>query len=105
MQKWLDHKVPISIALSILLHLIWLTAAETIYPKGEGGIIDAVLGWPSFHLTVWLVPEQFLNKGLLIGLLILWFISFLFYAIVFWLILILVQRFIRARDGSGARSF
>ncbi len=94
MQRWAQRKVVISIALSILLHLFWLGYGMA-NRQGEAGIVDRILGKPSYVLTDLFVPEQLLNQGLLVGWLTVVFVSFLFYAVIFWLILVLAQRFIK----------
>jgi hypothetical protein len=58
-------------------------------------MVDRILGKPSYVLTDLFVPEQLLNRGLLVGWLVVVFVSFLFYAAIFWLMLVLVQRFIK----------
>lgn len=94
MKKWADRKIAISIALSIILHLFWLGLGMT-NRQGDAGMFDRILGKPSYVLTNLFVPEQLLNKGLLFGWLVVVFVSFLFYAAIFWLMLLLVQRFIK----------
>ncbi len=63
--------------------------------------VDRILGKPSYVLTDLFVSEQLLNQGLLVGWLTVVFVSFLFYAVIFWLILVLAQRLIKIGDNEA----
>jgi hypothetical protein len=100
MQRWAHRKVVLSIALSILLHVLWL-GSGIANRQGEAGIVDRILGKPSYVLTGLLVPEHFMNKGLLVGWLVVVFVSLLFYGAIFWLILVIAQRCIKIGSNEA----
>jgi hypothetical protein len=85
------HILLISIVVSILVHILWLSIG--ISSSGESTIVDEILGAPSYYLTILLAPKKLLNSGLLIGWLTMVGISILFYSALFCVLLAAIKRF------------
>jgi len=94
MKKAAQRNVIISVALSIILHLLWLGFGMARYnPQDKNEAIDRVLSKPGVTLAMLVVPKQYMSRGAISSWLLIVFLSLVFYALFFWLLLTIIGRF------------